>query len=104
MSRTTSRNEPCTCGSGKKFKFCCMGKSSGWKRNSFIAVLAVIAVFIVVGIISDRSQEEHAVSQHQHHHTSAEEPEPWEYDVVHDRYWHPGHGHWHQGRPPEEYR
>lgn len=21
------RNEPCTCGSGKKFKKCCMGKS-----------------------------------------------------------------------------
>ena len=24
-----NRNEPCTCGSGKKFKYCCMGVKNG---------------------------------------------------------------------------
>jgi uncharacterized protein YyaL (SSP411 family) len=30
-----------------------------------------------------------------------EEPEPREYDPRTDRHWSPGHGHWHQGRPPK---
>ncbi|MCA1810320.1 MAG: thioredoxin family protein [Lentisphaerae bacterium] len=27
-------------------------------------------------------------------------PVPYEYDAANDRYWDPGHGHWHQGKPP----
>lgn len=27
--------------------------------------------------------------------------EAWEYDSEFDAYWHPGHGHWHAGRPPD---
>ncbi len=33
---------------------------------------------------------------------AAATPKPWEYDAENDRYWHPGHGHWHRGKPPEE--
>jgi hypothetical protein len=29
MNMTTGRNDPCPCGSGKKFKHCCLGKESG---------------------------------------------------------------------------
>lgn len=29
-------------------------------------------------------------------------PPPYYYDAEHDRYWHPDHGHWHRGRPPED--
>lgn len=29
-------------------------------------------------------------------------PAPWEYDEANNRHWHPGHGHWHRGRPPAE--
>lgn len=32
---------------------------------------------------------------------AARSPKPYEYDAENDRYWHPGHGHWHRGRPPE---
>lgn len=32
----------------------------------------------------------------------AQTPAPYEYDAEHDRYWHPGHGHWHRGRPPAQ--
>jgi uncharacterized protein YyaL (SSP411 family) len=29
-------------------------------------------------------------------------PRPWEYDEVRGKHWHPGHGHWHDGRPPPQ--
>ncbi|MHC4416665.1 MAG: hypothetical protein ACYS0G_15445 [Planctomycetota bacterium] len=29
-------------------------------------------------------------------------PQPWEYDPVANRHWHPDHGHWHQGPPPAD--
>lgn len=32
----------------------------------------------------------------------AVEPVPYEYDAERNRYWHPGHGHWHDGRPPAQ--
>ncbi|MCL6591559.1 MAG: SEC-C domain-containing protein [Firmicutes bacterium] len=32
-SAKTGRNEPCPCGSGKKYKKCCLGKKP---KNSFI--------------------------------------------------------------------
>jgi hypothetical protein len=28
-------------------------------------------------------------------------PQPWQYDAPRNRYWHPGHGHWHDGPPPD---
>ncbi len=28
------------------------------------------------------------------------QPVAWAYDIIEDRYWHPIHGHWHDGRPP----
>jgi hypothetical protein len=27
-------------------------------------------------------------------------PDPWQYDPVNDKYYHPDHGHWHLGKPP----
>ncbi len=29
-----------------------------------------------------------------------EKPKDWEYDAKNDRYYDPGHGHWHSGKPP----
>ena len=29
-------------------------------------------------------------------------PKPWQFDAPRNRYWHPGHGHWHDGAPPPE--
>jgi hypothetical protein len=28
-------------------------------------------------------------------------PQPWQYDATRNRFWHPEHGHWHDGPPPE---
>ena len=43
-----NRNDPCPCGSGKKYKRCCLGKpvvdnSKHWKLVGLLAVISVIA-------------------------------------------------------------
>ncbi|MEA3487864.1 MAG: SEC-C metal-binding domain-containing protein, partial [Euryarchaeota archaeon] len=35
MNMKVGRNEPCPCGSGKKFKKCCISKNDGFKNNEF---------------------------------------------------------------------
>lgn len=52
------RNDPCPCGSGKKFKQCCLGKkaeAAQGEKQVLPIVLAVIAVVlgIVVGVMRD---------------------------------------------------
>ncbi len=45
-----SRNAPCPCGSGRKYKRCCLGKppsrTQAWKIAALLASVAVIAVFV----------------------------------------------------------
>ncbi len=50
-SRTPSRNDPCPCGSGKKFKQCCSGKeaSKAAARSKMIAV--VVGGLLVLGVV-----------------------------------------------------
>jgi len=55
MSKAVSRNDPCPCGSGKKYKVCCLGKpppQARRRRNLFAGLMALagIAVGIVSGI------------------------------------------------------
>ena len=45
------RNEPCPCGSGKKYKQCCESKAAGSNRLTPV-MLAVIAVAIVAAILA----------------------------------------------------
>ncbi len=87
------RNEPCSCGSGKKYKHCCyLNKSdkSVLGRLWIVLVIALVAGTVLGGILVLRNSES----------TTRETPVPWEYDEEHDRHWHPGHGHWHHGPPP----
>ena len=44
MSQRTGRNDPCTCGSGKKFKHCCARKGD---RLSF----GTRAWFVLIGLM-----------------------------------------------------
>ena len=75
----TGRNEPCPCGSGKKFKKCCEGKPDASERmrlRGVAAVLLVVLLIVVVGIIIElRSDDEPAVQT--------------------ERVWSPEHGHYH---------
>ncbi len=46
-----NRNDPCPCGSGKKYKHCCLGTSaSGFDRKTGIA-LAIAGVALVISAI-----------------------------------------------------
>ena len=42
----TGRNEPCPCGSGKKYKQCCAGKQ-GSSTSSRLLIAAIAAVLLV---------------------------------------------------------
>ena len=45
-SDTRSRNAPCPCGSGKKYKHCCLGKPVALSRTK--ARLLILAAFLAV--------------------------------------------------------
>ena len=50
------RNEPCPCGSGKKYKACCLGKHAGQdtlgQKLLMWGVIAVLVIGLVVGIMT----------------------------------------------------
>ncbi len=56
MARTkVGRNDPCPCGSGKKYKRCCEGKSrrlsfAGWAAIVAIAAAAAVAALLVYNL------------------------------------------------------
>lgn len=49
MAKELDRNDPCHCGSGRKYKNCCIGKSKS-QTMSKMAMIAV-GVAVVLGII-----------------------------------------------------
>ena len=68
------RNDPCPCGSGKKFKQCCASKKDRWSP-ALIAVLVVGAVLAVIVIVSSvrRSSNSGMVwsPEHGHYHDAS---------------------------------
>ncbi len=53
MTRSNvSRNDPCPCGSGKKYKQCCLGtRGSGINRKTVIALAIVGAALVIAAIL-----------------------------------------------------
>ena len=75
----TGRNEPCPCGSGKKYKQCCEGKTAERTTvlTTWIAVVVGILVLLVAaGTIASFFRDDRG----------NESP---------GRVWSPEHGHWH---------
>ena len=73
------RNDPCPCGSGKKYKQCCEGKPSGGKAlfsKGLVALLGVLFVLAAVGFVATLYGND----------PSSAGP---------NRVWSPEHGHWH---------
>ena len=68
------RNEPCPCGSGKKFKQCCAAKKDRSSR-ALVAVLIAVAVVAVIVIVSNmrRSSNSGMVwsAEHGHYHDAS---------------------------------
>lgn len=49
MATTVGRNDPCPCGSGRKYKNCCADKAS-WRDNP-ILLGAVVVLLLVFGLV-----------------------------------------------------
>ncbi len=56
MARETKigRNDPCRCGSGRKYKNCCQGKAGRMGPVGWAGLLAIVAVavFLAVSLLS----------------------------------------------------
>ena len=53
------RNAPCPCGSGKKFKKCCLGQE--WKRE--LAKCSICGEFVTKGALGEHTQNMHKKSE-----------------------------------------
>ena len=51
MSKDTPRNAQCPCGSGKKYKHCCLGKPTATEKTRSYTLLAIVLVCIVGGVL-----------------------------------------------------
>ncbi|MDP6373446.1 MAG: SEC-C metal-binding domain-containing protein, partial [Vicinamibacterales bacterium] len=74
---SVERNAPCPCGSGKKYKKCCLSKDSGMSSRTAMVLFALLmiggAIGIVVAVTGDAGPPT-------------------------NRVWSPEHGHWHDVR------
>jgi len=53
MAEKLNRNDPCRCGSGKKYKNCCQGKDESEKGSKFIMIIVALAVvfgLLIIGL------------------------------------------------------
>ena len=69
----TGRNEPCPCGSGKKFKLCCEGKQrAGVSSGLILAVIAAVVLVAVMAAMSNSRESSGAgrvwSAEHGHYH------------------------------------
>lgn len=71
------RNDPCACGSGKKFKNCCEGKNPAGRASNVLLFVVAAAVIggIAAGVLSFRE-------------SASAGPAP-------GKVWSPEHGHFH---------
>ncbi len=80
--RRVGRNDPCPCGSGKKFKNCCGRKRirmTSWKKGTII--VAVLVLVLGIGFVAGFFG------------TSGTKPPPG--PAPPGKVWSPEHGHWH---------
>ncbi len=100
-TKSPTRNAPCPCGSGKKFKRCCEGKRTivrsgwAWKTGGLVAVAAL--VIVPIAVINANAGKSDGTSSPGPPGASSQTPAAWEYDPENDRHWDPQHGHWHPG-------
>ncbi len=99
----TGRNEPCPCGSGKKFKQCCAKKGTPSYRLWNLALLLLAAVLlaaVAVAIYSASTEERVAPpgkvwsEEHGHWHDANSNLRPLGL-APEGKVWSEEHGHWH---------
>jgi uncharacterized membrane protein len=70
----TGRNDPCPCGSGKKFKQCHATKTDQWSPMllALLIVGAVVAVIVIVSSVRQSSSSGRVWSaEHGHYHDAS---------------------------------
>ncbi|MDY7093363.1 MAG: SEC-C metal-binding domain-containing protein [Acidobacteriota bacterium] len=50
MAKKTGRNDPCPCGSGQKYKNCCL-KSGGVEGSQRTKIAGILALVVVVAVV-----------------------------------------------------
>ncbi len=75
-----SRNDPCPCGSGKKYKRCCEGKAA--EKTAFLTkwiavIVGILVLLLAVGIVASFFTDDQR------------------YNASPGRVWSPEHGHYH---------
>jgi hypothetical protein len=97
----TGRNETCPCGSGRKFKSCCEGKSARGVSKGLFVLFGVIAAIALVGLIplftgkGDARAPTASASTAAPRTSAPQPPGP----VPAGKVWSVEHGHWHDAVP-----
>jgi len=86
----TGRNEPCPCGSGKKFKNCCVGEQSRRSSRGLLILMSVVAAVAAAGLIPSLLPEKKAQTPAA---SASRTPRP-------GKVWSEEHGHWHDAAAP----
>lgn len=92
-----SRNAPCPCGSGEKYRRCCGPKDrrSTERRLELRERTKALLRWAVIGAFG-------AAAAYGLYRMSPSSSgiQPWQYDATNNRHWNPRHEHWHDGPPP----
>lgn len=51
MSDEPKRNDPCPCGSGRKYKNCCQGEATGLSSSAWQGILIALALLVGLAVI-----------------------------------------------------
>jgi len=102
---TVGRNEPCPCGSGQKYKSCCIGKERSTSRGLLYLMLAIAAV-AAVGLgatIMGRKENTASTPSSPQGGTQAARPTTPQPQppgpAPAGKVWSAEHGHWHDAAP-----
>jgi len=98
---SVGRNETCPCGSGKKFKVCCAGKSAQRTSRGLMLLLGTLAIIAAVGIVASMRDDDEKrrtpvpVAAAPVNVPGPQPPGP----VPPGKVWSKEHGHWHDQAP-----
>lgn len=84
------RNDPCSCGSGLKYKHCCIDRQAWYKNSKVLGIAAalVLALGVLLVVFGSATDEQQGGPPY-------DRPPG---DAPAGQVWSPQHGHWHDTR------
>ena len=90
------RNDPCHCGSGKKYKNCHMGKSEGVTSNKSLMYISIFAFILAIAAFSIYyNWDKTPTSTGTRSNTNQTLTSPPAGEAPPGKVWSAEHGHWH---------